>query len=99
MTPKERSVWMMSIYSSQFRDYMITTGFTKDAENKWVRTSEPELTSEQKDILRDKKKLLTEVYPAIKMYTGYAESGVLPDVELETMIVSKLNQLMMDLAN
>lgn len=99
MNPKERAVWMMSIYNSQFNDYMMTTGYTKDVEGKWVKASEPELTDEQKDILRDKKRLLTEVYPAIKMYTGYAESGVLPDSELETMIVSRLNQLMMDLAN
>lgn len=99
MTPKERGTWMLSMYNSQYEDYMMTTGYTKNFQGEWEKTSSPELTESQKEVLRDKKKLLTEVYPAIKVYVGYAESGVIPDADLETMIVSKINQLIMEISN
>lgn len=98
MEPKERATWMLSVYNSQFSDYMNTAGFVKQ-EGKWVKVAEPELSEAQKKLMREKKKLLTDVHPAIKLYSGYAETGVIPDDELETMIVSKLNQLMMEITN
>lgn len=74
---------MMSIYTSQYDDYQMQANL-------------PDLPEEQKVILRDKKKVLEEVYPAIKLYVGYADSGVVPGSDLETLIVSRLNQLMME---
>lgn len=74
---------MLSIYNAQYDDYLIQAKRT-------------DLTEEEKKILRQKKEIMTEVYPAINLYAGYADSGALPDSDLETLIVSKLNQLLMN---
>lgn len=85
MTPKEKATWMLSIYNAQYDDYL-------------VQAARTDLTEEEKKILRSKKEIMTEVYPAIELYAGYANSGVLPGDELETLIISRLNQLLMNVA-
>lgn len=81
MTPKEKSIWMLSVYNSQYEDYKVQA----------IRT---DLTEAQKEILRKKKEILTKVYPMISIYTGYASNGVIPEKELETTIVSNLETLL-----
>ena len=85
MSPKEKATWMMSIYNSQYDDYQLQV----------VRT---DLTETERKVLRYKKEVFSEVFPAIELYAGYANSGVIPGDELETLIISRLNQLMMNLA-
>ena len=81
MTPKEKAVWMMDLYNGQFNDYKI-------------QAAKPDLTEEQKVILRKKKEILTEVYPLIKLYVGYADSGVLPPADTEAVIMRLTNELL-----
>jgi len=85
---------MLSIYNSQYADYMTTVGYTLTADGDWIQTSEPELTEAKKEILREKKKILTKVDPLIKAYTGYVESGVIPTQGLETTIIQNLELLL-----
>ena len=81
MSAKEKSIWMMGIYNGQYADYE-------------VQAARTDLDEAQKEVLRNKKKILTEVYPLIGVYSGYADSGIIPAVDLESLIVQNLEQLL-----
>ena len=82
MTPKEKVTWMMGVYNSQYKDYQIQAAQAE------------KLTPEAKDLLKKKKGALEKVYPLIKMYDGYVQTGALPDTEVEASIISLLNSLL-----
>jgi len=71
----------MDLYNGQSDDYKI-------------QAAKPDLTEEQKVILRKKKEILTKVYPLIKLYVGYAESGVLPPADTEAVIMRLTDELL-----
>ena len=81
MNPKEKAVWMLSVYNAQYDDYKF-------------QASRVDLDNERKDVLRIKKQILTEVYPLIAVYAGYAGSGIIPAVDLETAIIKNLERLL-----
>ncbi len=81
MTPQEKAVWMLSVYTSQYDDYKL-------------QVVKPDLSDDQKNILREKKKALTEVYPLIELYIGYVDTGALPTIETETLIINNLDRLL-----
>lgn len=80
MSPKEKATFFMSVYNAQAEDYkkMVTT---------------PNMTDDQKQVLREKKKLLTELYPMIGAYTTYVDAGAIPDAATEAAITGIINQL------
>lgn len=80
MNPKERATWMMGIYNSQARDYK-------------AMVARPDLTNEQKDTLRKKKAVLSQVWPLIKTYTAYVDSGATPTKDVEDQIITLINDL------
>jgi len=80
MTPKEKATFFMSVYNSQAEDYK-------------AMVAKPSLTNEQKQVLREKKKVLTQVYPLIKTYTSYVDAGAVPTPEVEASITNLINQL------
>ena len=80
MTPKEKATWMMSIYSSQAEDY-----------KRMVKR--PDLTNEQKAILRNKKDVAKQVWPLINTYRTYVNSGAVPTREVEEQIFKLINDL------
>lgn len=82
MSPQEKATWMMSVYNAQYEDY------------KAVASMADTLTPEAKDILRAKKDILESVWPMIKMYNGYIDTGAIPDKELEDAIINQLNRLL-----
>lgn len=94
MTPKERATWMFGTYNSQFNDYQHTMGYQKGDDGVWVKVSTPKFTSEQVRILKERKAALTKVYPLIKVYDGYVNSGTIPDRNMEDEIMIILNSLM-----
>ena len=79
-TPKEKAVWMMGIYNRQFDDYQ-------------AMVARPDLTEAQKEVLRQKKKILVEAKPLITAYDGYVQQGATPSPQLEVQITDLLNQL------
>ena len=79
-TPKEKGIFFMGMYNDQYESYKSISKL-------------PNLTEPQKQILRLKKKILTEVYGPIKLYIGYASMGKIPSVELEQYITEKLTSL------
>lgn len=80
MTPKEKATFFMSVYNKQADDYRATV-------------AKPDLTEAQKTILRDKKEVMTEVYPMIELYVGYVDAGALPDQATERLIIGYLDRL------
>ena len=81
MTPQEKAVWMLSVYNAQYDDYLF-------------QVDKPDLTEDDKKILREKKEILKEVYPLIELYTGYVDSGVIPTLETETLIMQNIDRLL-----
>ncbi len=80
MTPKERATWFLGVYNAQDKDYR----------NMVVRS---DLANDQKEILREKKKIMTQVYPMIKTYNIYVDSGAVPTKETEDQIIKLINDL------
>ena len=80
MQPKQNAAAMMSAYNKVYDDYQ-------------MRVKDPSLTPEQKDILAQQKIILTELYPKIKLYNEYAETGKLPYRGLEAEINNLLFRL------
>jgi len=74
MTGMERLTIILHAYNTQYEDYKAMAAL-------------PDLTETQKDILRARKKILTEVYPMIGVYASVVVSGgeVSPSLELEIM--------------
>ena len=81
MTPKERATYVMSIYNDQYELYM------REAKI-------PDMSEEKKEVLREKKKLLTELYPYIGLYSEYAEQGVFAPADVEMAVMSVMDKLL-----
>jgi hypothetical protein len=95
MSAKEKATYMLSVYNSQYADYMIVTGYTLDMNGNWEKTSFPSLTEEQKAILRNKKEIMIKVYPLIRIYNKQIQSsgGGVVSRDVEQEIMKLLNQL------
>lgn len=93
MTQKERLVVILSTYNSQYSDYMRMTGYIKDADGKWIKNSSPKLSDSQKSILRQKKIILSKLYPLISLYQSYEVSGRAVDRATEAEIFNMLDSL------
>jgi hypothetical protein len=81
-TPKQKLAWAMGTYNSAYDDYVIQSSYD-------------DLTDAERSVLREKKKILTDLFTTIKIYDTIASDDV-PDEELETTIltlVSKLERL------
>jgi hypothetical protein len=64
MTPKEKALWLMSVYNKEYVEYE-------------AATQDPtSLTEDQKETLRLKKKALQTAWPLIRAYTSMVNSGV-----------------------
>ncbi|MBU2249207.1 MAG: hypothetical protein KKD77_20840 [Gammaproteobacteria bacterium] len=84
MTAAEFSVYVHSVYNSQYDQYM-------------VDVKQPNLSEDQKSILKIKKTVLTEMYDPMMLFTSYVKTGVIPPDELRmrvTNILSRLIELM-----
>jgi hypothetical protein len=79
-TPKEKAGWFLGTYNAEYDDYML-------------QAKSPNLTDAQKQVLRVKKEILTQVAPMLGAYAGYVEKGVIPPSELELQIMQLLNRL------
>lgn len=76
MTPKQKAAWMMSSYSDQYDDYL-------------AKVALPNLSNEEKQVLRAKKKVLTTIYPLIQAY-DMAVASDRPPTEESTAEIMKL---------
>ena len=79
-TPKEKAVYFMRIYNTQYADTMAL-----------AKTGT--LTEAQKKVVRAKKELLTQVRPLLIIYSGTVEAGGIPPADTEREILALINQL------
>jgi len=79
MNTKEKATFLMSMYNKQYDDYRLM----------WKK--EPRTEAMQK-LLDDKHALLTELYPVVDVYAGYAESGGIPPAETEQLAIELVNR-------
>lgn len=79
-TPKEKATFWMKVYNDEYAAYQ-------------QRVQQSDLFPEQKEILKAKKKLLTEIYEPLKLYVNYTESGRVPTEEMENILQGKMNDL------
>ena len=80
MTHKQRSAWMNGVYNAQHDDYL-------------VAVAKPDLTEDERDILRNKKKRLTELWPLLMDYSHYADTGQAPPEAVEAQVIKLINLL------
>lgn len=92
LAPKQQVTIMFETYNAQYSDYMTQIGYAV-VDGKWVKTSDPVLTADQKKVLPKKKAVLTEVYPMIKTFDKYVTSGSSPPPDMANDIMNILNKL------
>ena len=80
MTPKEKATWMMGIYNSQAKDYK-------------EMIKRPNLTNDQKQVLRNKKEVAKKIWPLLNTYRTYVNSGAVPTRQTEDQIIGLINEL------
>ncbi len=93
MSSVEKATWMMSVYNSQYTDYMTTMGYSVGQDGKWVKTFDPTLSNEQSNILRIKKTALTRVYFLINLYIAQSKGGADISKKTEAEVIKMLDQL------
>ncbi len=84
MTPKELATWALGVYNAQYDNYAKLS----------VRT---DLTEDYKKMLRKKKALMIEIWPLLRLYVGYVDSGMVPTQELETQIIGLIDDLILSI--
>jgi hypothetical protein len=95
LTAKKTSIWMNSMYNAQYNEYL--TWFEADTNGK-LRTK-ASVTEEQKEILRVKKRIFSELHPLLEVYSIYAATAESPrnfDMGLvEDRIIELINRLVL----
>jgi polysaccharide pyruvyl transferase WcaK-like protein len=79
-TPTEKSSYFMAIYNAQFRDTV-------------AMASNPNITNDQRQIVRAKKQILSELWPAIQAYDTVVVHGGIPTQLSEQAILDYINRL------
>jgi hypothetical protein len=81
MSPKERATQVMGIYNNQYDLYL------REAKSE-------NLTETKKEVLREKKKLLTELYPYLEMYASYADTDTFAPADVEMAVMKIMDKLL-----
>lgn len=82
-SPQEKSSYFMAIYNKQFNDTV-------------AMASNPNITEAQKQIVRKKKAILKELWPAITFYDSVVARGEIPAIMDEQAILDLINRLAME---
>jgi len=79
-TPVEKSAFFMDFYKGQYNDTMNLA-------------TQLDLTDAQKEVVREKKKLLYKLKKYVTMYDDYAKGGLTAPDDLEQKILNLINRL------
>lgn len=80
MEPKQKAGFFLSIYNKEFDNYKAVA-------------ARPDLTEEQRVMLRKKKEALVKVYPMIETYADYVAAGAMPSKASEEAIIKLLDEI------
>ena len=93
MSPKKQLTMSYGIYNSQYTSYMTDTGYVLNDSGEWEKLNTPELTDDQKDLLRKKKKILTQMYPLLKVYDSMVVGTTPYSDKTEQELLNLIDQL------
>ena len=79
-TPKEKALVILEAYNAEFQ-------------NTLSMALNPNLTESQKQVVRQKKAILMQLYPLIQLYVGVIEAGGIPSASDEQAILNLIDQL------
>jgi hypothetical protein len=79
-TPKQNATVWMEVYNSTYDSTMATM-------------KNPASTQDQKNIALQKKAILAEVWPLLKIYVATVEAGKVPTAEMESAITILIDRL------
>ena len=79
-SPKEKALAILEAYNAEFTNTM-------------NMALKPDLTEGQKQMVRNKKALLIQVYPLIQLYLATVEAGGIPTIKDEQTILNLIDQL------
>jgi len=82
MSSKAKAVLAMQIYNQEYQDYKLKI------------SSPSKLTEHEKDVLRNKKIALTQLYDVIEAYNSYVLTGEVPPEMLERKLLEGLNTVL-----
>jgi len=80
LTAKQKALWMMAVYNREAQDYKLKATFE-------------DLTEPEKEIMREKKKILEKAWPLIDAYDKLVVGVGVSDKEKEDEILKLLTQL------
>lgn len=80
MSQKERALYFVKTYNMQYEDTL-------------AQAKRTDLTEAQKTVIRNKKEVLTHVWPMVKIYVDLVDKGGIPAPEDEAAIMSMLNSI------
>ena len=80
MSTDEKALYFIQTYNQQFTDTM-------------AMAINPKITVAQREIVRKKKEMLTELHGAIKFYMEFVDDGGVPSLEHEQSILNLINRL------
>lgn len=93
ITPKKQLTMMYGTYNSQYTQYMTDTGYTLNEKGEWIKTFSPVYTEDQKKILRQKKKILVQMYPLVKVYDSMVVGTVPYSATTEQELMNLIDEL------
>jgi len=104
LTPAQRTLWSISIYEGEYQRYLDTViDPTISTAEKDILKANPELitpdkinpnlTDDQKKMLRVKKEILIELKPIVIMAADYQITGQLPSSEIQAKLTDLINKL------
>jgi hypothetical protein len=80
LTAAQRNLWSLDVYDAQYRAY-------EEA------VKDPNLTEDQKEVLRVKKQVLIELKPLVLMAHEYHKTGQLPPEDVQRKLTELINKL------
>lgn len=106
LTPKQTVLWGMNVYNAQYDlyiDQVVADSYSME-EKQLLKDNpallvgadlKPNLSEEQKEIIRVKRDILVELYPIIQLSMECINSGSIPPDDVQEIMVRLLNKLLL----
>lgn len=80
MSPRELATYAMSLYNSQYNDYM-------------ARVTLSDLSDVEKTVLKTKRASLVTAWPILRTFAWYVDTGQVPPAGLQAQVITWLNSV------
>lgn len=108
LTPAQQTLWAINVYRAQYDlylDHVINPALPVEEQAELRKNPalikgnklNPNLSEEQKEVLRVKKDVLKELKPLVLMASDYSLTGKVPPKELQDQLTSLINRLLLEM--